>query len=145
MSQNERLGSKGYYVAFAVAGGSYVEISGDYTKYDWNGESDAADLTANNDDAAYELPLIKKYDYTMDAYYRGVAGTAVYAVLVEGTQGTIRWAPEGTTAGKPKGEAPCYVKSFKSSSGGKADAQTISIAWGPQGGLTSDPRTDVWP
>ena len=144
MSQSERLVSKDYYVEFAAAGGSYVDISGDYTGFDWTGAADGADLTANNDAAAYEKPGVKRYDYSLEAYYRGAAGTAVYAVLKEGTEGTIRWGPDGTAAGKPKGEAPVYVSEFKHSSGGLNQAQKISVKFGPQGALTSDPRTDTW-
>lgn len=140
MAQSERLASKGYYVEFAG-----VDISADYTTFDWNGESEAADLTSNNDAAVYEKPLVKKYGYTFEGFYRGTAGSAITAVLVEGTEGTIRWGPNGTAAGQPKGEALAYVKKYEHKSGGRSEGQTISVEWGPQGALISDPRSAVWP
>lgn len=139
MSQSERVASKDYYVAFEG-----VEISGDYTDFTFDAETQTADMTANNDEATYEKPLIKAYGYKMDALYRGVAGSAVMAVLVDGAEGTIEWAPEGTAVGKPKGSALAVLKKFSMSSGGANSAQTISIEWGPQGGLVDDPRSAVY-
>jgi len=139
MAQSERLESQGYYVSFCG-----VEISGDYTTFDWSGEAEAADLTSNNDTAVYEKPLVLKYGFSFESFYRGSAGSAVTAVLVEGTEGTLVWGPAGTAIGNPKGVAQVYVKKFEHKSGGRSEGQTLSVEFGPQGALISDPRSTSW-
>jgi len=140
MTQAERLKNKDYYFEFRG-----VAMHGDYTKFDWSGQAKAVDLTANGDAAEFEEPGTKRYDPSFEAFYRGAAGTAITAELREGLKGTVTWGPEGTAAGKPKGQLAVFVKQFDHKSGSRDQGQTISVTFGPQGDLIKDPRVDVWP
>jgi len=144
MAQSERLTSKNVYIAFAKAGEVAVDLSGDYNDFSWSAEVAAIDVTTNNDTAVYEKPGTKKYGYELKAYYRGAAGSAIYAKLIEGNQGTITWGPNGTAAGQPKGIAPVYVQKVDWASGSNDSAQELSVTFGPQGALVSDPRTTTF-
>jgi len=82
-----------------VWSGGTLDLAGDYRSVSVKENTDTAETTAGADTHKTYLPTIKSA--TID--YNGLfptGGTALYAALAAGNQGTLTVAPEGTAAGK---------------------------------------------
>lgn len=97
MAENNITG-KDAYINWASSAGT-INLSGDYRSVSIKENTDTAETTAGSDTHKTYIPTIKSA--TID--YSGLfptGGTALYAALAAGVQGTLTVAPEGTASGK---------------------------------------------
>ena len=99
MAENNITG-KDAYISWASSAGT-INLSTDYRSVSINESVDTAETTAGADTHKTYLPTIKSatIDYS-GLFPAGSAGTALYAALAAGVQGTLTIAPEGTATGK---------------------------------------------
>ena len=99
MAENNITG-KDAYINWASSAGT-INLSGDYRSVSIKENTDTAETTAGSDTHKTYLPTIKSatIDYS-GLFPSGTAGTALYAALAAGVQGTLTVAPEGTASGK---------------------------------------------
>ena len=97
MAENNIVG-KDAVISWVWTGGT-VNLATDYRSVSVKENVDTAETTAGADTHKTYLPTIKSA--TID--YSGLfpaGGTALYAALAAGVQGTLTVAPEGTASGK---------------------------------------------
>lgn len=98
-----KLTGKNLYLKF----GSTV-LSGTQRSLEVNEEIETADATAGADDYRNYLTTVKTIGATVELVMREHAdstspnGSAIFAALVLGTEGTLEWGVEGTATGKPR-------------------------------------------
>jgi len=99
MAENNITG-KDAYINWASSAGT-INLSGDYRSVSIRESTDTAETTAGADTHKTYIPTIKSatIDYS-GLFPAGSAGTALYAALAAGVQGTLTVAPEGTATGK---------------------------------------------
>ena len=99
MAENNITG-KDAYINWASSAGT-INLSGDYRSVSIKENVDTAETTAGADTHKTYIPTIKSatIDYS-GLFPAGSAGTALYAALAAGVQGTLTIAPEGTATGK---------------------------------------------
>lgn len=99
MAENNITG-KDAYINWASSAGT-INLSGDYRSVSIKENTDTAETTAGADTHKTYIPTIKSatIDYS-GLFPAGSAGTALYAALAAGVQGTLTVAPEGTATGK---------------------------------------------
>ena len=103
MAENNVTG-KSAYISWASSAGT-IDLAGDYRSVSIKENVDTAETTAGADTHKTYLPTIKSA--TID--YSGLfpaGGTALYAALTAGIQGTLTVAPEGATTGKVSHDYP---------------------------------------
>jgi len=142
MSANQRKAGKTLVVLWDYGGTTYT-VSGDYTAFDPGFSTKAVNMSAGADDWEYEKPIIKRTDASLNSMYRGTEGTAEYAAMTVGNEGTLSWGSDGTASGKPKGSMPMYVKEVKQPHKHEGETE-YNVIFGPQGDLISDPATATW-
>lgn len=103
---NEFTGSA-MYVKF----GSTV-LSSRYKSYNESDEAGLVDKSAGADTRRTYLSTLDDGGATMELLAES-AGTALWAAIAPGTEGTLEWGPEGTAAGKPKHTVNAIVKNRK--------------------------------
>jgi len=89
-----------------------TELDSYYRSAGWSEEIDLVEETAGSDDNKTYLTAV--LDGTSDLELimpSGTAGTAVWAAVKPGTEGTLEVGPEGTASGKPKHTVNAIVKS----------------------------------
>jgi len=89
-----------------------TELDAYYRSAGWSEEIDLVEETAGSD--ANKKYLTAVLDGTSDLELimpSGTAGTAVWAAVKPGTEGTLEIGPEGTAAGKAKHTVNAIVKS----------------------------------
>lgn len=138
MTQAQRIIGKNYYVDF-----NGTELTADYRQFSVDRGVGSVNMAAGADAAEYAKPTLKKYGASGKFLYRGTEGTAVWADCYEGQEGTLTWGPEGTAAGKPKGQLLVMVSQLNESAGYDSEIEW-DVAWEGQGGLVNDPLSDVW-
>ena len=99
MAENNITG-KDAYISWASSAGT-INLATDYRSVSIKENTDTAETTAGADTHKTYLPTIKSatIDYS-GLFPAGSAGTALYAALAAGVQGTLTVAPEGTATGK---------------------------------------------
>lgn len=93
------------FIQFIHSGGT-TTISGDQRSMDWNEVVDTADTSAGADAYRTHVTTLKQVDGNMSLLDNGTDGTAIYAVIRPGSQGTLEWGPRGTDTGQPKFALP---------------------------------------
>lgn len=81
-----------------------VNISGTQRTFSYTHEQEQADLTAGQDEYRNFGNTVKMIEAEAEVLVREHAdgGSALFAGLALGGQGTLIWGPEGTATGKPK-------------------------------------------
>ena len=97
MAENNITG-KDAYINWASSAGT-INLSGDYRSVSINESVDTAETTAGADTHKTYLPTIKSATINYLGLFPS-GGTALYAALAAGVQGTLTVAPEGTASGK---------------------------------------------
>ena len=97
MAENNITG-KDAYISWASSAGT-INLSGDYRSVSINESTDTAETTAGADTYKTYLPTIKSATINYLGLFPS-GGTALYAALAAGVQGTLTVAPEGTASGK---------------------------------------------
>ena len=95
---------KSLHVDWVYSGGT-VTLSGDYTQFTHTPSVALYEQTAGADDDRSFVVGEKDRTLAITARHQS-SGTALLSSLVEGTEGTVYWSPEGTAAGKPKYSCP---------------------------------------
>jgi len=104
-----------------------VVLDTDYRSFSESEEIGLVDQSAGSDTARTYLTTLE--DGTASATIVIQAGnTATWVAVDIGTDGTLTWAPEGTTAGKPKHTVWAIVQSREKSME-YADLVVADIAW----------------
>ena len=115
---------KNLYLAF----GSTV-LDTDYRSFSGSEEMGTVDASAGSDTARTYLTTLE--DGTASATVvrqSGTVGTVIATALAVGTAGTLTWAEEGTTAGKPRSTAWAIVTGLENSME-YADLVVMDIEW----------------
>ena len=97
MAENNITG-KDAYINWASSAGT-INLSTDYRSVSINESTDTAETTAGSDTHKTYLPTIKSATINYLGLFPS-GGTALYAALAAGVQGTLTVAPEGTASGK---------------------------------------------
>ena len=82
-----------------------ASLNGDFRSFSYTPSVDLVDQTAGNDTNKTYLTALKDGRASLSCLLQAgtaAGGTAMTAVLTEGSSGTIIWSPEGTAATKPK-------------------------------------------
>ena len=95
------------YVSWVYSGGT-VALTGDFRQFTYTPSVDLYEATAGADAAKTYLPGVKDGQATFTAVMQA-AGTAISNALLEGTEGTLTVAPEGTASGKQKMTLPAIA------------------------------------
>ena len=96
---------KNLYVAFGT-----TDISGSYRRLTVNEETGLADASGGSDANRTYVATLK--DGTAD--YEAVdqtSGTVIWAAVAPASEGTLEWAPEGTTATYPRHYVNAIIQS----------------------------------
>lgn len=101
---NEYVGNT-LYVTF---GGT--EISSRFRSFDENVEVGMIDASAGADTGRSYISNLEDGGASME-FLHEAGGTAIWAALAPGTEGTLIWGPEGTTSTKPKHTVNAIVQS----------------------------------
>ena len=121
------------YAEWVYSGGTVI-LSGDFRKIDYTPSIDLLDETAGADPAKKRIVGVKDGQANM-SMVRQAGGTALENALVEGTEGTLIWGPEGTTTGKGKKTLPAISGGVKSTQPYN-NVVEISIAFTQNGSRT---------
>lgn len=78
-----------------------VTLSGDQRTMTWNENMNIADSTAGSDTADSHVRTFRSIDGSFGLVDNGAAGSALYAAIYSGAQGTLKWFPIGTATGSP--------------------------------------------
>lgn len=97
-------------VLFDTGGATYT-LTGDQTSWSVSWTIQSADVTAGTDGGVEEKPTLQDITSSLTTFHLGTAGTAVWAAVYPGVEGTIRYGPQGTASGKPKGQFRAFVQS----------------------------------
>lgn len=98
---------KNLYVKF----GSTV-LSSRFKSYNESDEAGMVDKSAGADTRRTYLATLADGGATMELLQESL-GTALWAAIAPGTEGTLEWGPEGTASGKPKYTVDAIIKSRK--------------------------------
>lgn len=93
-------------VSWIWSGGT-VSLSGDYRTVSWTPTVGYADISAGSDTHITRLPTLKDSTAAV-TLVDSSPGTATYASLQPGVQGTLIIGPEGTATGKRKITMPAF-------------------------------------
>ena len=131
MAENNITG-KAAYINWVWSGGT-VDLATDYRSVSIKENTDTAETTAGADTHKTYLPTIKSatIDYS-GLFPSGTAGTALYAALAAGVQGTLTVAPEGTATGKVSHSYPaiCMGATYDTP---YADVVTVNVTFQSNG------------
>jgi len=112
MSIANRYVGKDLYAQFICAAGT-ITLTGDQRSLSVDREVDLADITAGSEVDKSYIATLKDGTAEIEVMDQaGIGGTNFEAALPEGTSGTLVYAPQGTTVGKPKRGFPAIVKSI---------------------------------
>jgi hypothetical protein len=95
---------KDLYVQWITSAGTAV-LSSDFRQGSYKPSVNLIDKTAGADAAKTYFVDRKDGTYSLQ-FLDQTGGTVITNALVEGTEGTLIWGPEGTVAGKPKRTMP---------------------------------------
>lgn len=113
MAQTDRYTGSALVVSFPTTA---TLLETDYRSLEVTENVEAKDATAGSDAARFYKPGKKDASISLSLVDRGgTAGTALWAALVPGTNGTLTWGEEGTATGKPKHTVVCFVQQRKKS------------------------------
>lgn len=142
MSFSQRITGKNAKV-YWIDGSGTADLSGDRRALEISDSYDTVDASAGTDTARGMKPTLRVLGATLTALHIGTAGTATYARIDAGSEGTLVWGPIGTASGAPKGAFPAVVKSFNTSFPYDNNAE-INITFEPQGDYSSNPTSATW-
>lgn len=112
MTIANRYTGKDLYAEFICTAGT-IALSGDQRTLSVDRESDLVDITAGSEADKSYLARLKDGTAEVEVLDQGsIAGTGLEAAMPEGTSGTLIYAPQGTTAGKPKRGFAAFVQSI---------------------------------
>jgi hypothetical protein len=141
MAVANRMTGKDLYIEWVYSGGT-VNLTGDARSFEVTREQEVADVTAGADGARSSKATVKNFGASAEILYTGTAGSATFGVLDLGSEGTLRYYPQGTATGKPKGAFPAIVTNV-----GLAlpydDAAVLTVEWMGQGDEVWTALTDV--
>lgn len=129
-----------------LSGGGTSTINTQYTKLSTPWNTDLTEVSSGSALAKAYLPTLKDMLITYEGYSNGTdtpLGTADMAKLEPQMAGTLIWAPFGTSTGKMKGGAFCYVKAAELEYP-YADKVTVKLEFQVSGELIFDPNVNVW-
>ena len=141
MAVANRMTGAGLYLEWVYNGGT-VSITGDLRTFSYGAEQEVADITAGADGARSSKATVKNFSAESEILFTGTAGSAVFAVMPLGAEGTVRFYPQGTATGKPKGAFPAIVTKLDIDMP-YDDAVVISVEWMGQGAEVWDVKTAV--
>lgn len=87
-----------------------TDLSGDYRTMTVTEDMALIDASAGSDTGTTYVTTLINGTGTLELVDQA-AGTALWAAVVNGTSGTLEWAPEGTASGKPKYTVTAIVQS----------------------------------
>jgi hypothetical protein len=85
-------------VTVDTAGQGIVTLTGDFTNFSYNRQTDMADLTAGNGTARYEKPTIENMDWSLSIFQ---AKQSYVGVIQPQATGQMWVYPDGIGSGKP--------------------------------------------
>ena len=88
-------------------------LTGDHKSLTYTPSINFYDATAGADTHKSYIPGVKDGSATFNANFQSgtvAGGTVTFAVLAEGTPGTLQWQPEGTASTKPKYVIPALAQ-----------------------------------
>ena len=129
MAENNITG-KDAYISWASSAGT-INLSTDYRSVSINESVDTAETTAGADTHKTYLPTIKSATINYLGLFPS-GGTALYAALAAGVQGTLTVAPEGTASGKVSKVYPA-ISMGASYDTPYADVVTVTCTFQPNG------------
>ena len=108
MAACARITGKDLYVEF-----DSVDLSGDFRGFDTTEEIGTVDLTAGDDTGKCYGTLHTDGKATFTSLYTSTAGagagSAAWAAVVPGTEGSLVWGERGTTTGYPRHHVTAFV------------------------------------
>lgn len=136
-----RMTGKDLYIEWVYNGGT-ANITGDARTFEVTREQEVADITAGADGARSSKATVKNFGASAEILYTGTAGSAVFNVMDLGSEGTVRYYPQGTATGKPKGAFPAIVTKMDLALP-YDDAAVLTVEWLGQGDEIWNALTDV--
>lgn len=134
-----RLTGRDLYVHWVYSGGT-VNLSGNRRSLEISESVDIIDLTAGNDTHKDKAPGVADTTIELTAVAQEWAtgtptGQEVYNATKKGTEGTLVWGPEGTSAGKPKHSVRAIIeeRSFSYPYDGEAE---LNVSFSAQEDIT---------
>jgi hypothetical protein len=90
-------------------------LSGEFRSFEVSEEIDLVDQTTGDDVAKTYLTAKEDGDASFESLNQtgATGGTAEWAAVDIGAEGTLEWGPEGTASGKPKHWVNAIVKNRK--------------------------------
>lgn len=138
-----RQTGKNMWAQFITSGGT-AQLNGDQQNFSVDISLDKIDASAGSDDFHSYLAGLKDFSATLEKISQGSGGTATDSKLVEGTTGTLLWAPEGTATGKPKWGIVALVTKY-STVHPFNDVVKDTVEFAPYGqSLLYDGRSTAW-
>ena len=98
---------KSLYVKFGP-----TVLSSRFKSYNESDEAGLVDKSAGADTRRTYLATLQDGGASMELLQESL-GTAIWAAVAAGTEGTLEWGPEGTASGKPKYTVDAIIKSRK--------------------------------
>lgn len=94
-----------------------TNLEGEFISFETGEEIDLVDQSAGNDVAKTYLTALEDGDASLELLNQtgATGGTAEWAVVDKGQEGTLDWQPEGTASGKPRHWVNAIVKDRKRS------------------------------
>lgn len=129
MAENNITG-KDAYINWASSAGT-INLATDYRSVSIKENTDTAETTAGADTHKTYLPTIKSATIDYSGLFQS-GGTALYAALTAGVQGTLTVAPEGTATGKVSKAYPaiCMGATYDTP---YADVVTVNVTFQSNG------------
>ena len=92
-------------------------LSGEFRSFDSGESIDLVDQSAGGDVAKTYLTALEEGDAKFESLNQtgATGGTAEWALVDKGQEGTLDWGPEGTATGKPRHWVNAIVKDRKRS------------------------------
>lgn len=94
----DTLDSGAVAIAETTEGKGWISLTGDYTSFSFNRQTDVVDVTAGNETDRYEKPTIESADWSLSIFD---ADQGFQDQLVKGATGEIRVFKIGKAIGKP--------------------------------------------
>lgn len=119
-----------------------------YRSFDPGTEEENVDVSAGGDTLRVYAPTLRKIapsaSFIYDTAEIGTAVTKIFQALTEGNEGTLLWAPAGTSTGMPKWGINARVSKFNPGLeyDGETEAEVEFINIGSA--FYFDGRTAVW-
>jgi hypothetical protein len=142
MAQSDRKVGKNAYFQFVSSAGTAV-LTPDFTEFSWGSETKVVEQTAGADAGAYYAKTYRDITLKITMFFNSVSGTAFYAKIQDGDEGTATFGPLGTATGNQKGALACVVT--------KADWKVpfddsimVDLEFKPQGDWISDPAVSTY-